>query len=193
MNRLRLHPVTKVLAATLRVQAAVSQVSWGAANKMKKRITVAIAEIVTVVGIEVMVLIVLYFSWLWQQSSCAPTHNGWENLVIYAGKKLGSDKNARTFLQPFLLADVNCLTYQGIYKLCLNWYMFMINWRLSKSGIYCHMNVSRAQVYNSLMIRVFFNSPLTSYGIINDRRLRKLNFRKTFLKSSHESFALALG
>ena len=41
-------------------------------------------------------------------------------LVIYAGKKLGSDKNARTFLQPFLLADVNCLTYQGIYKLCLN-------------------------------------------------------------------------
>ena len=39
----------------------------------------------------------------------------------------------------------------------------------------------------------FFNSPLISYVIINDRRLRKLNFRKAFLKSSAESFALALG
>ena len=54
-------------------------------------------------------------------TSCAPTHHERENLVIYAGK------NARTYLQPFLLADVYCLTYQGIYKLCLTWYMIMIN------------------------------------------------------------------
>lgn len=190
MNRLRLHPVTKVLAATLRVQAAVSQVRWGAAYKMKKRITVAIAEIVTVVGIEVMVLIVLHFSWLWQQSSCAPTYHERENLVIYAGK------NARTYLQPFLLADVNCLTYQGIYKLSLTWNMLMINWRLSKSGIcwpVSHESIAGAGVQLIADTCFFLNSPLISYVIINDRRLRKLNFRKAFLKSSAESFALALG
>ena len=51
-----------------------------------------------------------------------------------------------------------------------------------------HMTVSRAQVKNSLRWRVLFNFSAARLWYSTDRRLRKLNFRKTFLHSSHESF-----
>ena len=53
----------------------------------------------------------------------------------------------------------------------------------------CHMTVSRAQVKNSLRWRVLFNFPAAQLWYSTDRRLRKLYFRKTFLHSSHESYA----
>ena len=53
----------------------------------------------------------------------------------------------------------------------------------------CHMTVSRAQVKNSLRWRVLFNFPAAQLWYSTDRRLRKLYFRKTFLQSSHESYA----
>ena len=35
-------------------------------------------------------------------------------------RNLGSDKIVCAYVYPFMLADVKCLAYQGIYKLCFN-------------------------------------------------------------------------
>ena len=72
----------------------------------------------------------------------------------------------RTYARPLMLADVKCLTS----VLFLTWYCTSMLWSIDNcqkwvTADQCYMTVSRAQVYNSLTLRVFKSSPLTSNGI----------------------------
>ena len=103
--------------------------------------------------------------------------------ATYASKKFGSDKIVRSYLCLFMLPDVKCLA-------SMLWSIDSCHNRVSADQ--CHMTVSRAQAKNSLRWRVLFNFSAARLLYSTYSRLTKLYFRKTFPKSSHESFAFGL-
>ena len=138
-----------------------------------------------------------------------------------ASKKFWFSQNrpyayVRTYVHPFMLADVKWHTFmqarntiilcvQGIYSLCLTWYWTSMLWSIDScqkrvSADQYHMTVSRTQLYNSWFSVFSFQliagtRPFFKGGIQFAFCLRqKLNYlRKTFLKTSLESFAFGLG
>ena len=81
----------------------------------------------------------------------------------------------------------------------LSWFWTSMLWSTDSchnrvSTDQCHMTVLGAQVYNSLLSRMFFFSSflLTSYGIQWIAGKENFTLEKTFLQSSHEIFVLNL-